>query len=136
MKNIVSFFSLITVGVGLAFYLYHSPCLSQKNLPTTLRLVPKNGTETALTEPQRPQMSEVAAPTTGAKKGCACCRSAREKVKQRRGALEMWARKMIDTHGYEEGMKRVRAKSPILARRIQDILEKEKKVAIPRQTVQ
>lgn len=43
----------------------------------------------------------------------------------------MWAREMINTHGYEEGIKRGTAKSPTLAKRMQRLLEKEKKSRIP-----
>jgi len=40
----------------------------------------------------------------------------------------MWAREMIATLGYEEGMKRVNAKSPTLAKRVKRLLEEEKRV--------
>lgn len=56
---------------------------------------------------------------------CSCCRKSLEILKKRRQALEKWARNMIEQYGYEEGMKRVTAKSPVLAKRIQLILEKE-----------
>ena len=39
----------------------------------------------------------------------------------------MWAREVIHTHGYEAGLKRVTAKSPTLAKRIQNLIEKDKK---------
>lgn len=56
---------------------------------------------------------------------CSCCRKSLELLKKRRKALEKWARDMITQHGYEEGMKRVTSRSPVLAKRIQLILEKE-----------
>ena len=61
---------------------------------------------------------------------CFCCsRTEKRKrliasTKQKRKALEL--RKMIAAHGYEEGIKHVNAKSPVLAKRIELLLEKEK----------
>ena len=48
-------------------------------------------------------------------------------MKQKRQALEIWARETIANYGYEEGMKRVMAKSPVLAERIQRLLAEEKR---------
>lgn len=75
------------------------------------------------------EKAENALPTPAvlqAKKDCQCCVSTLEKVRQKRESLEMWAREMINTYGYEDGMKRITAKSKTLAKRIQGILEAEK----------
>ena len=62
------------------------------------------------------------------KKKCTCCGETRLQIRdfaqKRRVEIEAWARETIRTHGYEEGMKRVTARSPILAKRLQRILEK------------
>ncbi len=58
------------------------------------------------------------------KKKCACYR---EKVAQQKlQARKAWAREMLANYGYEEGVKRVAAKDPGLAKQIQQILEREK----------
>ena len=66
------------------------------------------------------------------RKKCACCvqklSPAQEKARQRQQAREMWARKTISDYGYVEGMKRITAKSSSLAKQIQRILDREKRL--------
>lgn len=66
------------------------------------------------------------------KKKCACCNQklspAQEKANQKQQARETWARKMIADYGYEAGMKRITVKSPLLAKQIQRILDREKRL--------
>lgn len=65
-------------------------------------------------------------------KDCDCCReksaAALELVRQKLKDNEKWAQEMIATHGYEEGMRQITDKSPILANRMQQRLENEKAV--------
>ena len=65
-------------------------------------------------------------------KNCACCNKklspAQEKAKQRQQARETWARQLIANYGYEEGMKRITAKFPLLAKQMQRILDREKRL--------
>ena len=60
------------------------------------------------------------------KKKCACCREklaqSRKIAEQRLQARKAWAREMFANYGYEEGMKRIAAKDPRLAKQIQQIL--------------
>ena len=90
--------------------------------------------ETSATLPQSVQNQEkiVAASQKAASKKCACCNQklspAQGKAKQRQEQREAWARQMIIDHGYEEGMKRITAKSPWLAKQIQRILDREKRI--------
>lgn len=67
--------------------------------------------------------------TTPPEKKCTCCSKTslhiKEIVKQKRQELELWARDTIVNYGYEDGMKRITAKSPALAQRIQRLLEQE-----------
>ena len=64
------------------------------------------------------------------KKKCACCREklaqSRKMTKQRMRARKAWAREIFANYGYEEGIKRIAAKDPGLAKQIQQILEREK----------
>lgn len=74
----------------------------------------------------RPDSSTARRKTSDKKEeACACCREKLERVKGKRLALEKWARETIATYGYEEGMKRVAAKSPALAKRLQQLLDQE-----------
>ena len=63
-------------------------------------------------------------------KKCACCREklaqSRKVAEQRTQARKAWAREMFANYGYEEGMKRIAAKDPKLAKQIQQILDREK----------
>lgn len=131
MKPLFYLCCFVTVAIGVGFYLYPGTALVSKTAPETVRPIEKNVLpvavpEAAATETTHVQLTEDPRPTTPPKKRCACCLSELEKVKQKRKELEMWAREMIATHGYEEGMKRVTAKSPTLAKRVQRLLEKEK----------
>lgn len=66
------------------------------------------------------------------KGNCACCAKkispAEEKAKQRQQAREAWARQLITAHGYEEGMRQITVESPGLAKQMQRILDKEKRL--------
>ena len=135
MKLLFSISCLFTVTIGLSFYLYpRMPAISEAT-QETLRPIEKNASRPLATETTQVQPAEKLS-TTDEKKDCACCLSTLAKIKERRKALEMWAREMIAIHGYEEGMKRVNAKSPTLAKRVQSLLEKEKNArGIPTQMV-
>lgn len=132
LGSIVSIFILVIVSGALGFYLYQSHWDVSKAEPSTRSEEAETRTGVESTEPRVPKPTEVVDPTPTAevKKGCACCRDEMARVKATRKALEMWAREMIATHGYDQGMKRVTAKSPGLAKRVQALLEKEKKFAI------
>ena len=72
--------------------------------------------------------------TTSAEKECACCRKklarARKMARERMRAREAWGRQVIADYGYEEGMKRITAKSPWLVERIkQSLIENETPLA-------
>ena len=112
MKFFLSLFCLLCLFCGV--FRYWNPALTSQG---------KNALSEKNTGDKVRSASETAPmPTADAnrdEKGCGCCKSAREKVRQKRKALELWAREMIDTHGYAEGMKRVTEKSATLAKRIQ-----------------
>ena len=106
-------------------------------LGLSLYLLQKRSTVPETFSTPRPSVQNtegVSAPvegTTTRKEKCACCNKqlsvAQEKAKQRQQAREAWAREMIATRGYEEGIKQITAKSPWLAKQIQRILEREKR---------
>ncbi len=66
------------------------------------------------------------------KKNCACCDKkltpAQERAKQRQQARETWGRQLIADHGYEEGIKRITREAPLLAKQMQRILDREKRL--------
>lgn len=132
MKKGVCLFCLVTVIGGFSFFLYQNDS-SPSKVPASRLLHRGRVTETLRTQPTEvatpPSTPTKNASTTSEKKKCGCCRSTLEKIRQKRKELEIWAREMISTHGYEAGMKRVTAKSPTLAKRIQNLLEKEKNSA-------
>ncbi len=72
---------------------------------------------------------------TTQKKNCSCCNKklipAQKIAKQRQREKEAWARQIIAENGYEEGMKRITAKSPWLAKQMQRILDREKRLTEP-----
>lgn len=118
MKRVFAICSLVVCIVGVSLYLNRSDSATPKKEQVALEK--KNDT---LESPTTPTKNDA---TISKEKGCGCCRSTLAKIKAKRKALEMWAREMIATHGYDEGMKRVTAKSPTLAKRIQRLLEKKK----------
>ena len=69
-----------------------------------------------------------------AKKPCTCCperiEQIRERVRQRREAHEVWARGMLKLYGAIEGMKRIQARDPWMAKRIQRTLDSEKRLGL------
>lgn len=125
MKQVFYVFCVLAVIAGLGFYhgtghvSKNAQISSPREVKTAIRTA---ATEVSLTETTHAQTAE----TRTQKKRCACCRTTLENIKQKRKELEMWAREMIDTHGNEDGMRRVTAKSPTLAKRVQGILEQEK----------
>ena len=132
--NIVSFFVLIIVSTSLVFYLYQRHSNASKVSPSNLQR--EAGTDTTakndVTGVHVQGHAETSTPPiTKAKKGCACCRDTLTEIKAIRKVMEKWAIEMIDTHGYEEGIKRVTAHSPILAKRVRGLLEKKKKSTNP-----
>jgi len=135
MKRVFYFLGIVSVSVaGFTFYLmvarnHGLEANSASSKPNTLTKGNQVQNAQFTTEPS-PSAQE--SPYT-TEKNCACCakkvKHAREYVKQKRQALEEWARKIIDIHGHEEGMKLITAKSPVLAKRIQQALEKEKPIS-------
>ena len=123
------FYSVCTIiaVTGITFYWVQEQASDPKTLSAERHPAQKAPAAIGIESGESTETS----PLAGEKKGCGCCRSALEKVKQKRKELEMWAREMINTHGYEEGIKRVTAKSPTLAKRVQLLLEKEKNSRIP-----
>ena len=73
-------------------------------------------------------------------KKCACCREklaqSRKVAEQRIQARKAWAREMFANYGYEEGMTRIAAKDPGLAKQIQQTLEREKQSNLTRAVAQ
>lgn len=137
--KVVCYGSCIAIVIfGLVFYLVsdNRPARSAAIKPLSTRGDSSQNPESISTVTQSPTTvtargrDEVIATATSKKK-CACCRETslrlREVVKQKRQALEIWARETIANYGYEEGMKRVMAKSPVLAERIQRLLAEEKR---------
>ena len=93
---------------------------------------------TGVRTPSAPQQSVqnreegVTVAQKSSEKKCACCNQksspAQEKAKQRQQARETWARKTIADYGYEKGMKRITAQSSSLAKQMQRILDREKRL--------
>lgn len=127
---------LICIGVlgvgGFVFYV-------TQNLSRVLEVPPTSTASTILTQdiPVTQTMETTSDVPTSTKnvtdkkaEDCSCCSSIEKRkrliasTKQKRKALELWARKMIAIHGYEEGIKHVNAKSSVLAKRI-ELPEKE-----------
>lgn len=127
MKSFFYSICIVIAVTGIAFYWVQGQTSDPKTLPAEQHHVQED--PVAIESGQSTETSPLKVAED--KKGCGCCRSALEKVRQQRKALEMWAREMIDTHGYEEGMKRVTAKSETLAKRVQRLLEKEKNSRTP-----
>ena len=127
MKRLFFIFGVVTCMIGVGFYLYQSDSATSKLAHDPI--YHKSDSVKIPTETARKNTKA----TTSKKKECACCRSTLEleKVRQKRKELELWAREMINTHGYEEGMRWVAAKSPTLATRIQHLLKKEKNRPTP-----
>lgn len=105
--------------LGCAFYFAEKDSIGLGNSSMSQQSVQNSEKSVALAE-------------KSAEKKCACCNRklslAKEKAKQRQQARETWARQMIANHGYEEGMRKIAAKSPWLAKQIQRILDKEKRL--------
>lgn len=130
MKSIFFIFFFVSVTVGLVFYHVQSQTSKSKAAESSIQNTQTNVKNVSVITP----VSKTASATvrnslrTSKKSGCSCCNKSLKNVKFARKALEVWAREMINTHGYEEGMKRVTAKSPVLAKRVQQLLEKEKSI--------
>ena len=134
MKYIFYIFCMVGFIAGVAFYIYPKQTAPSNVVESDLNPGIKSIEEKPEdSETRQVQVSKASTSTTplANQKRCGCCTDALEKIRQRRKELEMWAREMVDVHGYEEGMKRVTAKSPTLANRVQRILEKEKAATTP-----
>ena len=126
MKSVFYGFCLVLVVVsGLVFYfaLQRAPVV---NTVGFLMAKPIHISEQSSPRPSAAKQKL----TISNKRKCACCRKklaqAKKLVKQRRQARKAWAREMFANYGYEEGMKRIAAKDPGLAKQIQQLLEREK----------
>ncbi|RKU12179.1 hypothetical protein C6502_06655 [Candidatus Poribacteria bacterium] len=128
MKSIFYGFCLISVVVsGLVFYfaLERTPVVETIGVPGSQpsRFSGQNSPRASVAE------QKVKTPN---KKKCACCREklaqSRKVAEQRIQARKAWAREMFANYGYEEGMKRIAAKDPELAKQIQQLLEPQKTV--------
>lgn len=126
MKHVYYGYCIVVVAVsGLAFYLtlQHVPIVNTAGVQMNkLRRVPEHSLpHTSVVEQKL---------ITSDKKKCACCREklaqAKKVVQQRMQARKAWAREIFANYGYEEGMKRIAAKDPGLAKQVQQILGREK----------
>lgn len=132
MKKLFYFCCTVTVAIGGGFYLYPGTSPVSKASQETPHPIEKNASSAPATQITHDTPAKATPPRTRtASNACGCCQDTLAKIRQQRKELEMWAREMIDTHGYEEGIKRVSAKSSTLAKRIQGLLETEKKRSQP-----
>ena len=122
VKSVFYSFCLASVVVsGPVFYfaLQRAPVVNTIRFPLTTPHPSSTPTSTAEQKVKTPN-----------KKECACCREkltqSRKVTEQRIQARKAWAREMFVNYGYEEGMKRIAAKDPGLAKQIQQTLEREK----------
>ncbi|MDE0556195.1 MAG: hypothetical protein OXI24_18435 [Candidatus Poribacteria bacterium] len=123
MKRIFGVFCIIVVS-GIIFYLIYNRSSILETDGIVLSSTVLAETEGAST---KQTTSNIKDKTPKNKDDiCSCCGKSLSVVKQRREELEQWAQDTIAHHGYEEGMKQVTARSPVLAKRIQKILKKEK----------
>ena len=135
MKRVFYIFCIVSVSVtGLTFYLMveRDHALETNSIYSKSDILTKGEQVRDVQITTEPSPSAQKIPYT-TEKDCACCAKkiehAREYVKQKRQALEEWARKTIDTHGREEGLKLITAKSPALAKRIQQVLETKESIS-------
>ena len=135
MKRVFYIFCIVSVSIaGFTFYLIvendQGLETNSTSLISDILTKEKQVRDAQITVEPSPSAQKVPYTT---EKDCACCakkiKHAREYVKQKRQALEEWALKIIDIHGREEGMKLITAKSPALAKRIQQVLETEKSIS-------
>ncbi len=138
MKHIFFIFCIVSLTAGLGFYVHQNHTAASNVMRSDHpqgvdQAEEERAKERNSTETRQAEVSEVSVgtPITTEKKPCGCCTDGLEIIRQRRKELEMWAREMVKVHGYEEGMKRVTAKSSTLANRVQRLLEKEKVAATP-----
>ena len=116
MKLFFAIFSLALCTVGISFYLSSSASPTSKMEYTSIENNKDN-----VKNPNVPRKNNVITA-----KECTCCQSTLATIKRKRKELELWARDMINTYGYEDGMRRITEKSPTLAKRIEKRLETEK----------
>ncbi len=128
MKSIFYGFCLISVVVsGLVFYfsLERAPVVKTIGVPLS------QPSRSSGQNPLRASAAEQKTKTPNKKK-CACCREklvqSRKVAEQGIQARKAWAREMFANYGYEEGMKRIAAKDPKLAKQIQQLLERKKQL--------
>ena len=129
MRNV--FYPILICGLGIigsTFYLTQNSTQVSEVLPTSDIFTTDEKREQTPSASQNVSTLFQNAPSKKLK-DCDCCiekrKRARAFVKQKRKALEVWAREMIATHGYEEGMKRVKNKSAVLAERIRKLIQEE-----------
>ena len=126
MKRIFHGFCLVLVVVsGFVFYfaLQRAPVVKTIEVPGSQpsRFSGQNSPRASVAEQKVKTLK---------KKKCACCREklaqSRKVAEQRIQARKAWAREMFANYGYEEGMTRIAAKDPGLAKQIQQLLERKK----------
>lgn len=127
MKRIFGIFCIAIVVSGLIFYLTYngSSTLETTRVVSSSTVLPEGKSVSAMQTTSNTSSTKDKA-TKKKDDVCSCCGKSLEMVKQRRKEFEQWAQDTIARHGYEEGMKQVTARSPVLAKRMQQILEKEK----------
>ena len=125
MKRIFYGFCLVLVVVsGFVFYF----ALQRAPVVKTIEVPGSQSSRFSRQDLPRASAAEQRVKTPNQKK-CACCREklaqSRKVAKQRIQARKAWAREMFVNYGYEEGMKRIAAKDPGLAKQIQQRLERK-----------
>lgn len=112
MKTLLALIVLLGIAGGSWFYISHR-VFGREADPSKPMVV----TTTKLKETKKP---------------CTCCpeqiEQIRERVRKKREARELWARGMLKLYGAAEGMERIQAKDPWLAKRMQLMLDKEKQL--------
>ena len=128
MKRIFLGFCIVLVVVsGFVFYfaLQRSPVVKTIGVPVS------QPSRSSGQDSSRASVAEQKVKTPNKRK-CACCREklaqSRKVAAQRIQARKAWAREMFANYGYEEGMKRIDAKDPGLAKQIQQFLERKKQL--------
>ena len=122
MNRILLGFCVLSIAVsGFAFYF-----IQRDDHRVKLPEVPKAKQNNVESENSPGALDVEQDRTTSEAKDCACCSEklarARKMAKERMQARETWGRKVIADYGYEEGMKRIAAKSPWLVARIKQSL--------------
>lgn len=122
MNRILLGFCVLSIAVsGFAFYF-----IQRDDRGVDPPEVPKTEQNNVEASNARDSLGVKQAGTTSAEKKCSCCSEkltrAREMARERMRAREAWGRQVIADYGYEEGMKRIAAKSPWLVAHIKKLL--------------